>query len=208
MVVACLVLFLLRDTFGLHFYLKPGEIKCFYESLREGNLLVGDIDGYIEGEVGRFKDDPELLLGISVYETFDNEELVLNQQNSHSGDFTLTALETGEHKICINPIYSEENANVRVFVEFEISTSESVDSRRKQDVKSLRERISQLIERLHRIRNAQRSIRMEEAEFRDQSESANSKIMFWSLVQFFALVAICAIQLRYLKVFFVKQKIL
>ena len=193
---------------GLHFYMKPDEVKCFYEGLREGTLLTGDIDGYIEQYDGQFIDDPRLIVGISVYEMFDNDERVLNQQNSHSGDFALTALESGEHKICIHPTYPKKDANIRIFMEFDITTSDSLDSRRKQDVKLLRERISQLMNRLQRIRAAQRSIREDEEVFRDQSESANRRILTWSVTQIIALVIVCGIQLRYLKSFFIKQKVL
>lgn len=46
-----------------------------------------------------------------------------------------------------------------------------------------------------------------EAEFRDQSESTNSKIVKWTLIQLFVLGATCAWQLSHLRSFFIKQKL-
>ena len=72
---------------------------------------------------------------------------------------------------------------------------------------SLKGRVGQLTQRLTSIRKEQDAIREKEAEFRNQSESANSKIMTWSVFQPLILLGTCAFQLRYLKNFFVKQKV-
>lgn len=191
---------------GLHFYLKPGEIKCFYESLTVGNLLIGDIDGLIQKD-GVYVDDPDLKIGISLYETFDDDHLVLNQHNHHNGDFTFTALETGEHKICINPVYPMD-VSVQIFMELDIGYVTALDSRRKGDAKNLKERALQLTYRLENIRKQQKRIRETEALFRDQSETANTKIILWSILQMIGLAVVCLFQLRYLKNIFVKEKII
>lgn len=201
------LLLLLTTVKGLHFYLKAGSVKCFYENLAKGSLLIGDIDGYIERD-GSFVDDPDLKLGISLYETFDDDHKVLNQQNSHSGDFTFTALETGEHKICINPMYPVIDANIRVFMELDIGYVQALDSKMKDDTRSLMNRVMQSTQRLENIRTEQKVIREKEAQFRDQSEATNSSILFWSVLQIVGLVLVCAFQLRYLKNFFVKQKVI
>lgn len=191
---------------GLHFYLKPGEIKCFYESLTVGNLLIGDIDGLIQKD-GVYVDDPDLKIGISLYETFDDDHLVLNQHNHHNGDFTFTALETGEHKICINPVYPMD-VSVQIFMELDIGYVTALDSRRKGDAQNLKERALQLTYRLENIRKQQKRIRETEALFRDQSETANTKIILWSILQMIGLAVVCLFQLQYLKNVFVKEKII
>lgn len=192
---------------GLHFYSKPGEVKCFYENLAKRNLLIGDIDGFIEKD-GIYVDDVDLKIGISLYETFDDDHRVLNQQNSHSGDFTFTALETGEHKICIHPMYPVKDANIRIFMELDIGLVQVLDSKMKDDTRNLQSRILQLTQRLENIRTEQKVVREKEARFRDQSEAVNSKILFWSVSQIFGLILVCFFQLRYLKNFFVKQKVI
>jgi len=46
-----------------------------------------------------------------------------------------------------------------------------------------------------------------EAEFRDQSESANARVVRWTILQLVVLGATCAWQLNHLKGFFQKQKL-
>ena len=46
-----------------------------------------------------------------------------------------------------------------------------------------------------------------EAEFRDQSESTNSRVVRWTLIQLAVLGVTCAWQLTHLRAFFVKQKL-
>ena len=46
-----------------------------------------------------------------------------------------------------------------------------------------------------------------EAEFRDQSESTNARVVRWTLVQLVVLGVTCAWQLSHLRAFFIKQKL-
>ncbi|CAI4039486.1 hypothetical protein SMKI_08G1530 [Saccharomyces mikatae IFO 1815] len=202
----CMFVALLQGVEGVHFYAKSGETKCFYERLSKGDLLIGDLDLFVENN-GLFEEDTGASLTISVDETFDNDHRVLNQKNSHTGDFTFTALESGEHRFCFTPSHSKKSALLRVFIQLEIGNVEALDSKKKEDMNSLKGRVVQLTQRLSSIRKEQDAIREKEAEFRNQSESANSKIMTWSIFQFLILVGTCVFQLRYLKNFFVKQKV-
>ena len=196
----------MRVSNALHFYMNPGEVKCFYENLVVGNLVIGDIEGYVKRE-SMYVEDSELKMTISVDESFDSNHRVMNQKNGHSGDFTFTALDTGEHRICFMPSYPQEDAKLRVFMELDIVNGQSLDSRRKDDTRSLKQRVLQLVRRLEGIRIEQKVIREKEALFRNQSESANSRILLWSTLQILGLVTMRGFQIRYLKNFFVKQKV-
>lgn len=188
--------------------MKSGEIKCFYKYLTNGELLIGDIDTFLEKD-GYFVEDSQIQVRITIDETFDNDERVLNQRASHSGDFMFTALEEGEHRICIEPEYNvDTEARIRVSINFETKNKKILDSKQRDTVELLKDRIQQLIQRLNIIRNQQDRIRENEAIFRDESESANSKITNWSIIQILILFIVCWFQLHYLKNFFVKQKIL
>lgn len=46
-----------------------------------------------------------------------------------------------------------------------------------------------------------------EAEFRDQSETTNARVVRYTLVQLLVLGATCAWQLTHLRAFFIKQKL-
>lgn len=58
----------------------------------------------------------------------------------------------------------------------------------------------------HRFPQADR-LQEREAEFRDQSESTNAKIVRWTLIQLTVLGVTCAWQLSHLRSFFIKQKL-
>lgn len=201
----CLAM-LFQHVHSMHIYMKSGEVKCFYEDLQVGNLVIGDLHVQVEKN-GIFEEDLAAGVGITIDELFDNSHRVLNQKTSHSGDFTFTALDSGNHMICVKPEYVDPNVPLRVFVDFDVTNGRVLDSKNKENVNVLMKRISHLFDRLHSVRSQQEKIREKESEFRDQSESANSKIVFWSILQIIALGLVCAFQLRYLKNFFIKQKI-
>jgi len=46
-----------------------------------------------------------------------------------------------------------------------------------------------------------------EAEFRDQSEATNARVIRWIVIQLVILSATCAWQLSHLRSFFIKQKL-
>ena len=46
-----------------------------------------------------------------------------------------------------------------------------------------------------------------EAEFRDQSETTNARVVRWTLLQLIVLGVTCAWQLSHLRAFFIKQKL-
>lgn len=46
-----------------------------------------------------------------------------------------------------------------------------------------------------------------EAEFRDQSESTNARVIRWMIIQLIVLGGTCAWQLSHLRSFFIKQKL-
>jgi p24 family protein alpha len=50
-------------------------------------------------------------------------------------------------------------------------------------------------------------VKEREAEFRDQSESTNARVVRWSIIQIVVLGVTCAWQLSHLRAFFIKQKL-
>lgn len=51
------------------------------------------------------------------------------------------------------------------------------------------------------------SLQEREAEFRDQSEHTNSRVVRWTLIQLVVLGVTCVWQLSHLRSFFIKQKL-
>lgn len=202
---------------AVHYYTSLNEKRCFLENLSQDDLLFGDFDAMIEFNANEkiFENDPYIKLKISIEEIFDNYHNVMNAKISHDGEFTFTALDTGEHKICITPYldgkperqYTNDN-KIRVFMDLDIGDVKVLDSKKTTDIQSLKARVNDLILRVKNVKAEQLVFREKEAIFRDHSESTNRKIMVWSIIQLLVLGAMCAFEMKYLKNFFVKQKVL
>lgn len=135
---------------------------------------------------------------------------MIDQKSSPDGEFTFTSLESGEHKFCLTPVYNDNTRNKVHRIFFDVAQGSShdyVDSKSTRSVENLTKRVNYLYDQLNKIHWEQEQMREREAAFRDQSESTNSRVIKWSIVQLVVLVGTCVYQLRHLKSFFVKQKI-
>lgn len=134
----------------------------------------------------------------------------MNQKSSPDGDFSFTSLESGEHKICLKPVYFDGTTGKAHRIFFDIASGSAhdyVDSKSTQRVDALTKQVQNLNSKLAEIHVEQEMMREKEALFRDQSEATNSRVVKWTMVQLVVLVGTCFYQLRHLKSFFVKQKI-
>lgn len=119
-------------------------------------------------------------------------------------------MDSGEHKFCLTPKYSDGSGSKAHRIFFDIATGSShdyIDSKSTHRVDALTLKVQNLNKKLEEIHWEQEHMREREAIFRDQSESTNSRVVRWSIVQLVVLVGTCVYQLRHLKSFFVKQKI-
>ena len=147
---------------------------------------------------------------IDVEEVFDNNHRVVHQQNSPSGNFEFLALESGEYKICFQSQVKNwvGKTKTKLEVEFEIGLGEMLKLKEKDALKSLHGRIGILTSKIMEIRREQQLVREREESFRDISESVNSRAMWWIVIQVILLILICVWQMKSLRSFFYKQKIL
>ncbi|WPK27544.1 hypothetical protein PUMCH_004936 [Australozyma saopauloensis] len=196
---------------ALHFYLQTGEQRCFYEDLQADSLVVGKIDAYeFDDRIGDYFKNDRLKVKITVDETFHNDHRVVDQNSKPDGDFVFNSHDAGEHRFCLTPLYTDGTHGKKHRIFFDIATgaaSDYVDSKSSKNVDGLTLQIQNLNRKLQEIHLEQESIRDREALFRNQSESTNSRVVWWSIIQLIVLVGTCAYQMRHLKGFFVKQKI-
>lgn len=133
-----------------------------------------------------------------------------DQYASSNGDFAFTSSEAGEHKFCLTPTYADGTKGKKHRIFFDIAAGSSddyIDSKSSRKVDALTFKVQTLNKKLDQIHFEQEYIRQREAHFRDQSESTNSRVVKWGFIQLLVLVGTCFYQLRHLKSFFVKQKI-
>jgi hypothetical protein len=82
-----------------------------------------------------------------------------------------------------------------------------IESSDKGKIDEVVQKVRDLNTRLQDVRREQIFQREREAEFRDQSESVNTRVVRWTLIQIAVLGVTCAWQLSYLRNFFIKQKL-
>lgn len=198
---------------AFYFYSNGGDRKCFHKELSKGSLLQGkyNVQFYDDGlKSYRDANAQEFDVLVDINETFDDQDKGMHQKGAPKGDFTFIALDSGEHKICIQPQATRwlSKGKTKVEIEFEVGTDTKLDSKKRSTVELLHKKINILNDKVMEIRREQKLVREREAKFRDVSESVNSHAMSWTIIQLIVLGATCAWQMRHLRTFFVKQKVL
>ncbi|KAI0452438.1 emp24/gp25L/p24 family/GOLD [Xylaria acuta] len=203
---------------ALYFFIDGTQPKCFYEELPKDTLVVGHYtaEEYDDNSRTWSKHDG-LSVYISVDEVFDNDHRVVSQRGSSSGKFTFTAAEAGDHRLCFTPSSNSgrqawlnaanPNGGVRLTLDLAIGESSEIERTDKSKLQDISQRVKDLNSRLQDIRREQIFQREREAEFRDQSELTNSRVIRWMAVQLVVLGVTCAWQLSHLRSFFIKQKL-
>jgi len=206
-----------QQVSGLYFYIDGKSPKCFFEELPKDTLVVGQFKAEEwDPTTTTYTEHNQLALQITVDETFDNDHRIVNQRGGSSkGRFTFTAADSGEHRICFWASHqtnagwfsNQDHNGVRLHLDLAIGETTQIESRDKDKLADIVQRVQDLGGRLQDIRREQVFQREREAEFRDQSESTNARVVRWTLVQLTVLGATCAWQLSHLRAFFIKQKL-
>ena len=96
---------------------------------------------------------------------------------------------------------------IKLSLDLVIGESSNIESTDKGKIEGIMQKVKDLNGRLLDIRREQVFQREREAEFRDQSETTNARVVRWTLVQLVVLAVTCAWQLSHLRAFFIKQKL-
>ncbi|KAK5987154.1 putative membrane protein C16E9.09c [Cladobotryum mycophilum] len=203
---------------ALYFFMDASTPKCFYEELPKDTLVVGHYAAEEwDDRAGAWQQHNGISIYISVDEVFDNDHRVVSQRGSSSGRFTFSAAEAGDHKICFVPSSSSgragwlstgsPNGGIKLRLDLAIGETSQIESDDKDKIQDITGRIKDLSARLNDIRREQVFQREREAEFRDQSEATNGRVIRWILIQLVVLGVTCAWQLSHLRSFFIKQKL-
>lgn len=179
---------------------------------------------------GRYISKDTLAIQITVDETFDDDHRIVNQKGQAKGRFTFTSAESGEHRLCFWASSSQGGwfgsghpDGVRLHLDMAIGATSEIESKDREKLGDLVQRVRDLNGRLADIRREQvfqrvssstnaeltglMFLKERESEFRDQSESTNARVVRWSIIQLIVLGITCAWQLSHLRAFFIKQKL-
>ncbi|KAG2178789.1 hypothetical protein INT43_001635 [Umbelopsis isabellina] len=207
-------------THALYFYLEGSEQKCFIEELPKDTSVFGEFKAEeYSDQQGKWIINPETQIQILV-EELPQGNVIVHQKGSASGRFTFTSSDSGDHSICLSATSTAWFSSTRTFVwqqrlHLDMDIGDPTDhvqdhtetlggTMRYSDLES---RVRELNQRVQDIRREQSYQREREAEFRDQSESTNSRVVWWTIMQIIILGAVCVWQMRHYKGFFVAKKL-
>lgn len=204
---------------AIHTYLTDTTPLCVYEDLPRHTLYVGHYSALgFNPNSQRYESNPGIGVVLTVEETFDSDHRVIFQKGSSSGKLTFTAADAGQHKICFTldlasnaqQYLSAANGRrkgIKFDVDAVVGEDSNIQSSDKEQIDKMLQRAKDIVARLNDVHREQALQREREAEFRNLSESVNAKATKWTIVQVVVLLAMSALQIRYLKNFFVKEKV-
>lgn len=201
---------LLQTCAAFYFYVNGADRKCFYKELSQGTLLIGKytVESF-DNRINDYRKSDDLGIVIDVEETFDDDHRVVHQKGTGGGEFTFTAIDSGDHRVCFQPQSGGWLAKlkVKINVDFTVGEASALDLKNEEVVNSLILKVHGLVSKVNDIKREQNLHREREAQFRDLSEAVNLHVTNWSILQLLILGGTCAWQLHHLRTFFVKQKL-
>ena len=210
----------LQCCVAMHYYAAAGSRTCFYRELTAHTVLTGRfgveiLDAALALYVAPV-DREHTGVMIDVEEVF-HDRRVVHQRAPAAGVFTFSALELGEHRVCLTAKLFGRRAplvppaardprftRVRVAVLLDVRDGAFWDA--PGHTAQLVLRVNALNDKLTDIRREQAFIRAKELAFRDQSERTCATVLRWLAVQAGALLLTCVYQAVAVARFFRRQK--
>ncbi|ORY03001.1 hypothetical protein K493DRAFT_328510 [Basidiobolus meristosporus CBS 931.73] len=197
------------STQALYFYLQGTEQKCFIEELPKDTVVNGQYKSEEWNDSAQqYMENPANGIQITV-EELPEQHRIINQKGAHLGRFTFTTAESGQHAICFssNSTGWFTSTVTRLHLDMTLGDTEPDSYEADEKLDGIARKIRELNGRVEEIHREQEYQKRREAEFRDQSESTNGRVVWWTIIQLVVLGVTCAWQMRHLKKFFEAKKL-
>jgi len=128
------------------------------------------------------------------------------------GRFAFSSQQGGEYTLCISLNGStwfgtKQKVNIEIDIETGVRATDYVEVARLEQLSELELQIRKLNDKIQSIRAEQNYQRGREAVFRNTTESTNSRVVWWSIIQTIILLASGFWQISHLKSFFKAKKL-
>ena len=133
---------------------------------------------------------------------------LVNTRGLPEGRFTFTSHDSGDHSICLSPNFASStswfspSSHIRFYLDIVVGNTRADTEHDRSHVSEIASKVRELNTKLEDIRREQQYQREREADFRDLSESTNSRAVWYSVAQIVVLILTCTWQLRHLRVSF------
>ncbi|RKO97688.1 hypothetical protein CXG81DRAFT_11566 [Caulochytrium protostelioides] len=199
---------------AIYFYLEADQQRCFFEELPAQTTVIASH----QAEMLRESDwtwVPATDIGIRArVETVPARVPIIEQHSEPQGRITFTTTTAGDHEICLQVSGrlrpGPNGAPARIRLHFDLlfgDAGHDPTAGKREAIDAVVRQISNLQTRMTQIRTEQQTLREREVDFRNLSERVNGHVVWYSLLQFFALAAAVTWQVRQLRGFFVAKKL-
>eukprot|EP00126_Sphaerothecum_destruens_P007792 Sdes_comp19989_c0_seq2m12609 len=134
----------------------------------------------------------------------------MSKDYTSQGKFMFMSDLPGEHIICLSTNTTRWFGARYLRIHLEISVGEGANDyeqiRQEEKLSEIQLRIRQLLDQVDGVIKEQDYQRLRELRFRETSESTNSRVLWWSIIQTLILLGTGYWQLRHLKGFFEAKK--
>ncbi|ORX82306.1 hypothetical protein K493DRAFT_292386 [Basidiobolus meristosporus CBS 931.73] len=189
--VAVLVLFsaLLTSVYSYTITVQPHTTECFYEELLpEEKISISYQVAQSDYDINFKVRNPRAQI---VYQANNQKENVFNLGEN---------IEMGRYEYC----FMNQDSKGKIIMWNVHGNRKLLSGQALSDegVSPIRDELYTLIESINSIKDQQLYMRSRERTHRNTSESTNSRVKWWSIIQAFLLIIVCAFQIAYLKHFF------
>jgi len=207
------VLLLFELSLGLFFEMNEKETKCFIEELPEETLVIGKYRTQLLDRNLNIYKETAPGVGMHVEVKDPNKKVMLARDYGADGKFTFTSHKPGEHSICIHSNSTKWKllAHERMKIHLDLQVGEGAVDYKKvassEKLTQLQLRVRQLMDQVTQIQKEQNYQRFREERFRSTSESTNTRVLWWSILQTFVLIGAGIWQMRHMRTFFEAKKL-
>ncbi|MES1906886.1 MAG: hypothetical protein MHM6MM_000113 [Cercozoa sp. M6MM] len=195
------------------FYIKvvEGSKRCFIEEVPAETLVVAtykNLDWMMLSQAAGGQQASQILVTVRN----PRNQVIHEQPTRESGKVAFTSESGGEHTVCVSTTTSHwfgQNREFRVELGLEVGeeATDYEEMAKVEHLSAIEVEIRKLNDKVRDIRQEQAYQKGREERFRNTSESTNSRVVWFSIVQTIVLVASGAFQLWSLKTFFQSKKL-
>jgi hypothetical protein len=186
---------------GFLFEVPPGQIECFWESVTEGSLIYTRFQ-VIQG--GSHDIDVSFTFKSNLPET--GERLVIDEQRRSEEMYSFIADQEGIYKFCFSNVMSSVTPKTVSFT-LNVRRNFQIAKEPTDHFGPLEQSVELLMSQVQVMKDEQQYMHAREILTRDVVESTNSRVLWYSLLEAFLLVAIGFCQILSIKRFFEVKRV-
>jgi len=199
---------------ALYFRMNEGDQKCFIEEVPVDTLILLKWKATVENDspTHRMQATMRKGMGFVITARDPNSNYVINKMGGPEGRIAFSSQVGGEHQVCVQSNTSRWFGNAaRIKMEFDIDTGSHAydygEIAQAEDLNDIQLEIRRLNDQAFEIMKEQNYLKQREIQARDESESINARVMWWSIIETVILVASGIWQIKFLKNFFKAKKL-